>query len=419
MSSSLLTDDELRAVTAIERSCSVVSVLACLFTIITFCTSRRFHKPINRLVFYASFGNLMTSVATLMSRDFTDDVLSPGCQVQGFLIQMFMPADALWTLAMATNVYLAFYRGYDTLHLRKMEIPYLLLCYGLPFIPALVFVFIRNVQGERVYGDAILWCWISSDWRILRIAVFYAPVWAVIIVTFFIYIRAGRTMYENHKTLRSLSSGYTDSVSAADDFVVTKTQIAHLRAEDVAMPSRHNPSGVHTSLSASATVLLPCPTIGSQPSDASYTVDVDVDTMTIRVDQQPRHLASVPDTYRPGASSSPGPVPRRNHAAWSYAKCSLLFFTAMLITWIPSSANRVYSIAHGNRVSVPLQYMSAFVLPLQGLWNAIIYAVTSWSACKNLVHDVRTSRWPDLRELVHGMRPRSKEPAYPRREEVR
>lgn len=38
----------------IERICSVFSLVGCIFIIITFCASRSFHKPINRLVFYAS-----------------------------------------------------------------------------------------------------------------------------------------------------------------------------------------------------------------------------------------------------------------------------------------------------------------------------------------------------------------------------
>lgn len=38
----------------IERTCSVLSLLGCIFIIVTFCVSDAFHKPINRLVFYAS-----------------------------------------------------------------------------------------------------------------------------------------------------------------------------------------------------------------------------------------------------------------------------------------------------------------------------------------------------------------------------
>ncbi|KAF1730886.1 hypothetical protein CRV24_008957 [Beauveria bassiana] len=85
---STLTEGQLEAISAIERACSVFSLLGCLFTIITFCSSSAFHKPINRLVFYASFGNMMTNVGTLMSRAYLHNILSAGCQFQAFLIQM-------------------------------------------------------------------------------------------------------------------------------------------------------------------------------------------------------------------------------------------------------------------------------------------------------------------------------------------
>ncbi|KAM0454347.1 hypothetical protein ACHAPV_008426 [Trichoderma viride] len=85
-------------------------------------------------------------------------------------------------------------------------------------------------------------------------------------------------------------------------------------------------------------------------------------------------------------------IRRRNHerdnAAWSYTKCALLFFTAMLITWIPSSANRLYSLTHDKSTSVPLEFMSVLVLPLQGFWNCLVYVTISWTACKNLFHDM-------------------------------
>jgi len=75
--------------TILERTTSVFSLLGSLFVITTFTFSKAFHKPINRLVFYATFGNLMTNVATLMARSFISDTNSAGCQLQGFLIQMY------------------------------------------------------------------------------------------------------------------------------------------------------------------------------------------------------------------------------------------------------------------------------------------------------------------------------------------
>ena len=72
----------------IERVCSVFSLLGCVFILATFCLSKRFRKPINRLAFYATFGNLATNVATLMGRSFINNPHGAGCQVQAFLIQM-------------------------------------------------------------------------------------------------------------------------------------------------------------------------------------------------------------------------------------------------------------------------------------------------------------------------------------------
>lgn len=72
----------------IERICSVPSVIGCVFIITTFCLSERFQKPINRLAFFATFGNLATNVATLMGRDYVLNPTGAGCQMQGFLIQM-------------------------------------------------------------------------------------------------------------------------------------------------------------------------------------------------------------------------------------------------------------------------------------------------------------------------------------------
>lgn len=80
---------------------------------------------------------------------------------------------------MAVNVYLTFYCKYDAQKLRKMEIPYLLCCYGLPFIVALTFIFIETTEKGRMYGNATIWCWVSNSWDAWRIGTFYGPVWYV------------------------------------------------------------------------------------------------------------------------------------------------------------------------------------------------------------------------------------------------
>lgn len=79
---------DLQVISIIERAGSVLSLLGCFFVILTFCCFRGFHKPVNRLVFYATFGNMMTNIGTLMSRSYVNSPDSAGCQLQSFLIQM-------------------------------------------------------------------------------------------------------------------------------------------------------------------------------------------------------------------------------------------------------------------------------------------------------------------------------------------
>lgn len=62
----------------------------------------------------------------------------------------------------------------------------------------------------------------------------------------------------------------------------------------------------------------------------------------------------------------------------AYLRTSFIFAFAVLITWIPSSINRLYSLTHGGSVSFQLSVASGCVLPLQGVWNALIYFTTSW-----------------------------------------
>ena len=88
-----------------------------------------------------------------------------------------MPADAFWTLAMAVNVYLTFYFKFDAQRLRRMELSYLIACYGVPFVIALAYIFVSTPEKGRMYGNAGLWCWVAPSWDVFRIATFYGPVW--------------------------------------------------------------------------------------------------------------------------------------------------------------------------------------------------------------------------------------------------
>jgi fatty-acid desaturase len=54
--------------------------------------------------------------------------------------------------------------------------------------------------------------------------------------------------------------------------------------------------------------------------------------------------------------------------------------------------NRVYSLAHPDTLNFGLEFTSAFVLPLQGFWNSIIYCAISWSSIRQLIRRVPSHR---------------------------
>jgi hypothetical protein len=78
---------------------------------------------------------------------------------------------------MATNVFLVFWRGYDAQQLRHLEKWYLLLAYGMPAIPPLVYVILDHTRSTRILGPATIWCWVAKEVDWMRIAFFYGPVW--------------------------------------------------------------------------------------------------------------------------------------------------------------------------------------------------------------------------------------------------
>ena len=68
----------------------------------------------------------------------------------------FVPADALWNLAMAINVYLTLFKKYNAHALKAQEWKYFLLCYGCTFLIAFALIFVNNSSRGKAYGSAVV-----------------------------------------------------------------------------------------------------------------------------------------------------------------------------------------------------------------------------------------------------------------------
>ena len=89
MTVSGLNDSQTQALVITERINAVVSLLGIAFILSTYLFTPYFNKPINRLVFYATWGNLGSHVASLISEAGPNaGPNAPLCQFQAFLVQM-------------------------------------------------------------------------------------------------------------------------------------------------------------------------------------------------------------------------------------------------------------------------------------------------------------------------------------------
>jgi hypothetical protein len=87
-----LSDNQFAAITAAERATSILSVIGTIVVTSTFLSSRAFRKPINRVVFFAAWGNILTNVGTLISRSaiVQKEHGEALCRFQGFIIQWYI-----------------------------------------------------------------------------------------------------------------------------------------------------------------------------------------------------------------------------------------------------------------------------------------------------------------------------------------
>ncbi|KAJ5685162.1 hypothetical protein N7536_007781 [Penicillium majusculum] len=323
-----LTNEQLRAIGIAERVGGSASLLGCAFIVTTYCASNAFRKPVNRLIFYASFGNAFAAVASLMSRDgVIAGPRSALCLAQAFFIQYWMPTDSLWSFCMAVNIYLTFYRRYSAEDLKKLEKWYFLFCYGLPLILATTLSLIKTTGRGRIYGPALIWCSIAEPWQFLRLVCFYGPVWVVSIATFAIYATAGVRIWRQYRALKT-----------------AKDELPVHRATGVTRSVSFDVTATAAKGSGSGPAMLYSTSIESQHSRTRSGLDIQAN---------------------------------KHNAMRSYFRYSFLFFIAMVATWLPSFVNRIYGLTNPNKPKFGLNLAGALVLSLQGLWNAIIYTSTA------------------------------------------
>ncbi|KAJ5818932.1 cAMP receptor (Car4), partial [Penicillium riverlandense] len=335
-----LSNAQIDMIAVAGRVCSALSALGTITIIVTFCCSRYFRNPIHRIIFFNAFYNLLDSVATMIS------VSGPGagnssalCQFQGFALQMFPLADVLWTFAMAMDTYLVVFYHFDAHSLRKLEMKYIGAITTLTFIPALVFLFIQTPEKGPIYGSETIWCSISAHWMLIRLILYYIPVWLTIAIVMVIYCLIGIEI-----------SRLRDELNLSSDDHIALTSIS----------ADKNPFD-----GTSGTVTI----VESDPPNKPPQIS------TSQITRQ----SSVECTSTPLASSIPirlvkSKSPKQKSVSFKeYILMPSLFFLALLATWVTPTINRVSTFIHPDYQSYSLLLAVSALGSLRGFWNGIIF----------------------------------------------
>ncbi|KAK3688672.1 G-protein coupled receptor [Podospora appendiculata] len=414
-------DNQVRTLVILERlggSLSLFSVISIFFAYGLF---PRLRSLPNTFIVFASIANAGASIASLIAYDGVAlGQESSLCQAQGFLFQMFVQSDPWWSLAMAINVLLVFFMNASPHTIKRWGWLYCLICYGGPFIIAAVCLRLTDPHKTAVYGSAGIWCWISNDWNLLRIYSYYMLIWICILTSLIIYAGIGIYVFRARNKLRQLpgSGGHvrgtldnpvldypshdTTSQPVPSDWPLTPNTGGAFFGP--ASPTNNTPTETNARQnSPRSSAGSPFRTSHLTRPDNIYSPSLSGDAKRCLLPPGSARRYSTcksPGTKSPSLNRPPSQTGRTSNPILrlfgrylvedpvkrAYLRTAVLFALSVLVTWIPSSINRIRGLIYPDS-PYPYNVATAAVLPLQGVWNGIIFFVTSWKVFRESVAD--------------------------------
>ena len=250
-----------------------------------------------------------------------------------------------------------------------------------------------------------IWCWVTEENRVLRLTTFYGLVWLAMLTTItlwaFVAWNVCKKRVSNAYVQKQLESDSVGVFSNSEKPELTRGIGSILRTREVNIRVEDQPNSPEPGAESAVATHTPKTSISIQHPPA-----VLLHPGSLNTQQQPSNPAAAQDQTLPtsecvstsnsrrsrraiytasitGPSSRPNStimdIPRINtsnmRGAQKFARVAFVLFAVMLIVWVPSSTNRIYSFNHAPKFG--LEVAAAAVLPLQGFFNNLIYCYTS------------------------------------------
>ncbi|KAI1034437.1 hypothetical protein LB504_004387 [Fusarium proliferatum] len=266
---------------------------------------------------------------------------------------VFMQSDAWWSLGMSVNTFrIVFFQSNPHTFNKWL---YSLICFGGPFISGFTLFFISTSARGPVYGATTTWCWIRESWVSIRLFTSYLFVWICIATSIVLNTAVGFRLFRARNKARGiLNSRIQTTVTDHQTVTGTNTDTDFQGSEDAPVTAVRD-------------------TQKSTPN--ATTVD------PIPPNQKQQSSSSIP-------SSTKSKFWLKDPIKRAYLFTTFMFTLSVLVTWVPASITRIHSLLNRD---VPYSYQVAIaaVMPLQGLWNALIFFTTS----RGVIRDSMRNKW--------------------------
>ncbi|CAK8673199.1 uncharacterized protein LOC143468932 [Clavelina lepadiformis] len=170
-------NEKCNTIIALKRVTASLSLVGCVFMISTIWLFRKYNVLSQRLILFLSIAALFDSIGYLMG-DMTPD--GPTCDFEGWWLTYFDWTVLMWVSCITYNLYQNVMKHRRTDRLEKF---YHFFSW---VIPPLLFSLLPLI-GDN-YGPAGAWCWIKHESTAWRFAIWYVPLFVIIIALFGIYI---------------------------------------------------------------------------------------------------------------------------------------------------------------------------------------------------------------------------------------
>jgi len=310
------------------------------------------------------------------------------CHLQGFFTQNSI-ISSFYNASLSVYFYLVIVRHWKEDELQRIERVWL---HGIPLLAGLTTSILGLILG--VYGDALLWCWVSDEYQVFRWAAYYGPLWTnIFMVTacctaIYQHVRQLELQNPNITTRTAPMTPTVDGTIHTTNFSLRERGSVHELGEEeqeqeeeqvMGQPSAINDvSGVNQGVD-----------LGRTMGNHNQRTDPE---MAQREHQQQHHLYTM-----------------HQRRVKQVAQQCFLYSAAFYVNWSSLTAVRLIQAFGGKTVPYSLILISAITVPIQGLPNFLVFlrpkllaAYRKWRSGNN--HHHNNGRTVDSSSVPYGSR---------------